>query len=99
MFVILQVRESTCLPIHRCAFLPKHSRNRPVFLVGFPNANHIARGVVIAPSATSQMMSAMAEASSMIISTWSACRPANASEFVSDQGIASIPHVALCETW
>jgi cytochrome b561 len=36
LLAILAVRLSICRVDHRCLYLPKHSRKRPVFLVGLP---------------------------------------------------------------
>jgi hypothetical protein len=53
---------------------------------------------VSAPSATSQIVSAIAEASSKISSSRRPllCRPAKASLFSSDQGTASMRQVRTC---
>src|SRR5690606_880386 len=97
LFVPSTVRLSTCLQLQRWRYLRKHSRNRPVFLVGLPKATQIisVRSSVSAPSATSQILSEMADASSNTSSTRlpSLCRPAKASELCSDQGTASIRQV------
>src|SRR5690606_22491703 len=78
----------------RCANRPKHSANRPVFSVGFPKASHAAPGVVIAPSVTSHMLSAIVLASSNNTSTFFSCVPAKLCELCSDHGIAFAYHVS-----
>src|SRR5882672_9673928 len=99
LFVSETSRESTCLDLHAlaCLWPGKHSRNRPVFLVGLPNTHQMISVLesVRAPSVVSQMMSGMAEASSNTTRMRRSllCKPANASVFRSDHGTMSIRHV------
>ena len=93
-------RLSICLVNHLCLYLPKHCRNRPVFWVGLPNAAQRISvfSSVSAPSATSQIGSAIFDASSKISTKrlpW-LCRPANASVLCSDHGTRSMRQVRSC---
>ena len=74
--------------------LLKQSKNRPVFLVGLPKAIHMAFGVVIAPSVTSQITSSMADASSYSTSTCFSWVPAKFSGAFLDHGIAWAYHIS-----
>ncbi len=69
--------------------LPPALPEPPWFRVGFPKQIHIAPSVVMAPSVTVQISSAIALASSKIISTSFSCVPAKPSDFSFDQGTAS----------
>src|SRR5215467_5466508 len=102
LFVRDTSRLSTCLLFQALAWRwpGKHSLNRPVFRVGFPNTHHTISVLasVSAPSVVSQIMSGIAEASSNITRMRLSllCNPANASVFLSDQGTMSIRHVLSC---
>src|ERR1035438_1505570 len=88
LLVNLQVRESMVRVIQRPRSDPNTTRkNFPLFLVGLPQAKMKGSPSVNPPSATSQILSGIADASSnrYQLEESAACWPAKASEFSSRQ--------------
>ncbi len=81
--------------IHICRkFDVKQSLKRPVLRKGFPKHIQIHKGVVIVASIVSQMMSAMALASSNSTMTYFSCRPPKASALCSLHAMATTNQVS-----